>query len=239
MLDAEVAQLINDSHRPGTKQNLRSQINNYMEFCDRYRFMCVPADGKQVTRFAAYLHAVKNLNPRTIDNNVTAVRTLHGLLGFPAPDTSNYIHQAVRRGLRARNKKPVKKATPINPEIFRMIRPFVNMKDPLELVAWVAALMGFHCLLRASNITTKSRKVFDPQINLTRADFRMHNDMLLVHIRWTKTMQFQEKKLIIPVIPFTEGDISAVEWFSKMVKAILASPESPAFAVPTKTKSGV
>lgn len=96
--------------------------------------------------------------------------------------------------------------------------------------------MGFHLLLRASNITSKSTTYFDPEVNLTRSDFRMHGDLLLVHIRWTKTLQFKERKLLIPVIPFTDQDISAVWWFEFMISWIPAPPQAPAFSVPKGDK---
>lgn len=238
-LDQQIDELIRDGYRPGTKKNLRSQLNNYYEFCQKYRLEAVPADSRQVTRFAVFLHSQKGLNPRSINNNVAAVRTLHGLLEETIPEVSGYVHQAVLRGLKARHSAPVKKATPIDPFVFRLIKPFVNFKDPLELVCWVALLMGFHLLLRASNITSASRKHFNPSENLVRQDFRMHKNVMLVHIRWSKTLQYQERKLLIPVIPFVDSDLSAVEWFNYMIKLIPAEPTSPAFAVPTKTKFGI
>lgn len=227
-------ELIKDGYRPGTKKNLRSQINNYYEFCDKYKLQAFPASSKQLSRFAVFLHLFKKLKPGTIANCIAAVRSVHGLCELPVPDTSVYLHQAVVRGLKARNKNPVKKATPIDPYIFRAIKPFVNMEDMLELVAWVAMLMGFHLLLRASNITSKSRDRFDPQENLVRKDFRVHDGIMLVHIRWAKTLQYQERKLLIPVLPFVDEDISATKWFEYMISRIPAGPLSPAFAVPTK-----
>lgn len=231
--------IISEGFRPGTKRNLKSQLNNYYQFCESFHLTPVPANTTQLSRFAVYLHKFKLLKPTSIDNNVTAVRTLHGLLELPVPETSTYIHQAVIRGLKARNKVPVKKATPMDPEVFKLILPFVNFKDPLELVTWVALLMGFHLLLRVSNITSASRNKFNPQEGLMRKDFRMHRGIMLVHIRWSKTLQYQERKLLIPVIPFVDAELSAVKWFEYMINKIPAGPASPAFAVPTKTKKGI
>lgn len=143
------------------------------------------------------------------------------------------------RGLKARNKVPVKKATPIDPHVFRLIKPQVNFEDSLELVAWVALLMGFHLLLWVSNLMAKSRHNFDSRENLMWKDFRIHKGIMLVHIRWSKTLQYQERKLLIPVVPFVDADLSAVQWFNLMCSRIPAEPESPAFAVPTKTSQGV
>lgn len=233
-LDEEIDLLIRDGYRPGTRKNLQSQINNYYDFCDKYRLRPFPANDIQMTRFAVFLHKNKQLKPNTINNHIAAVRTMHGLCELVVPDTSGFLHQAVIRGMKARNIIPTKKATLIQPDIFRMIKPFVNFDNVLELVAWVAMLMGFHLLLRASNITARSRYEFEPKENLVRQDFRMHKGIMVVHVRWAKTLQYQERKLLIPVIPFVEEDISATKWFEYMINRIPAGPNSPAFAVPTK-----
>lgn len=102
------------------------------------------------------------------------------------------------------------------------------------MVAWVAMLMGFHLLLRASNITAKSRFKFNPEENLVRADFRIHDKVMLVHIKWSKTLQYGERKLLIPVIPFLDAELSATAWFQYMIHEIPAKPQDPAFAVPDK-----
>lgn len=235
-LDQEIDALLKDGTRPGTLKNLQTQFRTYYEFCDRFNMQYAPAAQQQITRYAVYLHRCRGLAPDTIANYVSAVRTLHELLEIKPPETSGYVHQTVFKGIRARHKKPRKQASAIDPWVFKRIAPFVNYADPLELVAWVACLMGFHLLLRASNLTSASTKVFDPSINLTRADFRMHGQMLVAHIKWTKTLQFQERKLLIPVIPFTDDDISAIKWFTYMIQLIPAPPMAPAFAVPRKGK---
>lgn len=223
-----------EASREGTRQNLKTQVSSYYEFCKTFRLNPLPADGKQLTRFAVFLHKFKNLKPDTISNYISAVRTLHGLAELQMPDTDGIVHQKVLKGIRSRNKQPRKQAEAITPEILSAIFRQVDTSDYLELVAWVAVLIGFPCLLRASNLTTRSVPAFNPQENLLRRDFRMHGNILLLHIKWTKTMQYRERKLLIPVIPFGDNEIDAVRWFNTMINTIPAPPEAPAFAVPTK-----
>lgn len=223
-----------ESQRPGTRNNLKSQVSCYYNFCDKYHLNDLPADSKQLTRFAVYLHSEKNLKPDTISNYLSGVKTLHGLMELPIPETDGWIHKAVFKGMKSRNKQPRRQAEAITPQILKLISQQVDQTDDLELVAWVAVLIGFHCLLRASNLTTRSAAAFNPQENLLRQDFRMHDKLLLVHIKWTKTLQYRERKLLIPVIPFADADINAVAWFQFMVSRIRAPPTAPAFAIPSK-----
>lgn len=225
--------LMKEAHRPGTQNNLKTQVIAYYEFCDTFGLRHLPADNLQLTRFAVYLHLNRKLKPNSINNYISGVRTLHGLAGYTVPCTDDLVHKTVLKGIRNRNKKPTKQAEAITPQVLKMLFPQVDFSDNLELVAWVAVLIGFHCLLRASNLTVRSASSFNPHEHLLRKDFRMHSSLLLVHIKWTKTMRYRERKLLIPVIPFADSDINAVKWFRFMVSFIQAPPDAPAFSVPT------
>lgn len=224
-----------EAYRPGTKRNLKTQVNAYYEFCEVYGLKEFTTDRRQLTRFAVYLHKHKGLKLDTINNYLAGVRTLYALMEMLAPPTDTYLHKTVLRGIKARNKTPRKQAEAITPQALKAIYHHVDTSDLLELVAWVAVLIGFHCLLRASNLTTRSATTFNRDENLLRKDFRMHRNLLLVHIKWTKTLQYRERKLLIPVIPFADPDIDAVKWFQHMIAEIPAPETAPAFAVPTKS----
>lgn len=233
-IDDEVEKLLQEANRKGTQQNFKTQISAYYMFCEKFSFQELPADSRQITRFAVYLHLYKQLKPETIANYVSAVRTLHGLLEMPIPQTDTVVHKMVMKGIKTRNKKPKCQAEAITPKVLKMISKHIDKGDYLELVAWTATLIGFHCLLRASNLTSRSVASFNQDENLLRRDFRMHNNILLVHIKWTKTLQYREKKLLIPVIPFADPEIDAVKCFHEMLSAVPATSLAPAFAVPTK-----
>lgn len=235
-LDREINNLVRDSYRPGTRRNIKTHLRSYYEFCDKLHLQYFPASTTQLTRFAVYLFSCKNLVPETITNYISTIRTIHGLQELPIPDSSDIIITAALKGMKARLKRMPKQAQAIDPLTFKLLAPHVNYHQDLELVAWVACLMGFHLLLRASNIVSPSRNSFDPEQNLTRQDFRLHNEMLVAHIRWTKTLQYRERRLLIPVIPFVDDQISAVYWFRIMITCIPAPPTAPAFAVAYKGK---
>lgn len=223
-----------EANRPGTRSNLKTQVSAYYTFCELYGLNEFTTDRRQLTRFAVYLHKIKNLKPDTINNYLAGVKTLYALKECPLPQQESYIHKNVLKGIKSRNKTPRRKAEAITPNTLKLISEQVDTSDYLELVAWVATLIGFYCLLRASNLTSRSVAAFNNSENLLRQDFRMHSKLLLVHIKWTKTLQYREKKLLIPVIPFADDDIDAVKWFKHMIATIPAPPTAPAFAVPTK-----
>lgn len=232
-LDKETDGLMCDGYRPGTRNNLSTQARAYFDFCEMFKFEPFPANTQRLNRFVTFLHLVRDMRSDTIANYVSGVRVLHQLMEIEPPEIG-YVTKLLMKGVKARDKRPRKQATPIEPDVFLKMLPHVNYKDDLELVAWVALLMGFHLLLRPSNITSVAKHKFDPSINLTRADFRMKNDVMLVHIKWTKTLQYKERKLLIPVIPFANMGISAVKWFQYMIMRIPATPREPAFSVPKK-----
>lgn len=194
-----------------------------------------PASALQMNRYAVYLFKMQQLSAASISNYLSAVRTLHQIAGVTVPE-QNSLQSKIIKGIRNRQKRPVWQAVAITPDMLRAISKIVDMSDVVEMVCWVAVLMGFHCLLRASNLVLRSKATFDRQKNLVRSDFRIHNNIMLVHIRWAKTLQYRERKLLIPVIPFTEHALSAVEWFHHMIQKIPAPDSAPAFSVPNKGK---
>lgn len=189
-LDAEANALIKDSYQPGTWSNLATQLTSYYNFCDLYGLRDLPATDLQLERYVTYLYVVKKLSPRSIPNYVSAVRTLHHLSGLTITTSNAYPLKRILVGMCNRNKLPARQAVAVTPDMIKKLVQVVDLQDPVEMVAWVAFLMGFHCLLRSSNLTSRTKHAFDPRRNLIRKDFRMHKQIMLVHIRWSKTLQY-------------------------------------------------
>jgi hypothetical protein len=53
----------------------------------------------------------------------------------------------------------------------------------------LAFILGYLCLLRISNLTSKSRGTFDPLRDLRRGDLVITDNVLYINLRWTKTLQ--------------------------------------------------
>lgn len=93
--------------------------------------------------------------------------------------------------------------------------------------------------LRKSNLVPDSKGGFNPQKQLTRADIQIGESLVLVIIKWSKTIQYKEKELVLPLLPARDVRICPVFWIKLMVKKVKAKGSQPLFAVPDSSDGGV
>ena len=91
---------------------------------------------------------------------------------------------------------------PITPEILVQLYLFVDINDPEQLANWCSILTGFRCLFRKSNLVPISLDKFNPEFGLSRSKIMLPNDkdVALVYFNWSKTNQFGNKEVVIPMV---------------------------------------
>lgn len=189
--------------------------------------MPFPASDLQIRRYAQHLAATLK-SAATIDNYISGVRTFHMILDQlppPKPSESFMLNQTLR-GIRVLLARPVRQAAPLTPELLVNMFRFVNVKSQQQLVAWVAILLGFHMMLRKSNLVPDTK--FQEGKQLSRKSITISDKALLIEITWSKTIQYKQKKFIIPLIPLPDFRICPYYWVNFMINAIPAHAEDPA-----------
>ena len=124
-------------------------------------------------------------------------------------------------GIRRTLKHKVKQAQPITIEILKRILPFVDVSNSKQLAIWVALLFCFVLFLRKSNLVPNSR-IHDPIHQLSRRDIKIDQGLMIVHIKWSKTIQFGQRKLQIPMEEYKDSNICPLKWLCIMVNRIPA-----------------
>ena len=71
---------------------------------------------------------------------------------------------------------------------------------------WATCLVVFYGMFRKSHLLPTAPNLFDPNKQITKADFQLHHWGTLIIIRWSKTIQFRERIVDIPLprIPHSE-----------------------------------
>jgi hypothetical protein len=72
---------------------------------------------------------------------------------------------------------------------------------PLHVFYTNAFLLGFMALLRISNEAPPSRATYDLSRHLTRGDVSIVNGMLVIHLRWSKTLQRHRQSARLKLFP--------------------------------------
>ena len=104
------------------------------------------------------------------------------------------------------------------------------------MVAWVATLVGFTMFLRRSNLVPEAMNKFEPDKQFCRKDFNVIDptSVMMAEVRWSKTIQFKEKILRLPILPAENKNICPVLWMHYMLEQIPGNPDDPAFLIPYK-----
>ena len=157
------------------------------------------------------------------------MKTFHKILDLPPPDTKEFLTTLAFRGLKMTLARPTKQAEPITPQILEKMFVHVDLKSEEQLVAWVALIFAFNLLLRKSNLVPDSQKKFDPHKQLVRRNLCLAENAILVNIEWSKTLQYKEKILPLPLVALKIKILCPVYWTWRLIKTVPASKLDPVF----------
>ena len=91
-------------------------------------------------------------------------------------------------------------------------------------------LFTFYLMARLANIVPKSAKSFDPRRHLTRGDVAVTSHGLLVTFKCTKTIQFGERLLHIPLLRIHDSPLCPVSAYLRMIRLVPARQSCPVFS---------
>ncbi|KAI8515333.1 cytoplasmic pattern recognition receptor signaling pathway in response to virus [Branchiostoma belcheri] len=234
VLEADTLQTQRQAFALSTQANHRSSFRSYLGFCEFFRKTPIPASPHQLSCYVQFLsRSVKSV--ATISHHLSAVKLLHQFHGFYDLDLSGFELQQTLRGLKKTLRHQPREHHPVTPEFLLRVHPLINHSDPTDATIWAVILVGFFTFLRRSNLAPASVKSFDPNKNLCRRDISVAPEGLLIRVRWTKTIQANERRLEIPVLAIPNSPLCPVRAYVNMVRLIPAVPSSPAFQLPASS----
>ena len=232
-LNIDCIKNIRTGNSEGTRANRRTHQKAYLHFCKEYVFEPYHTNDWRLVQFAQFLFA-EDKTPDTVANYVSSVRVLHRLADIGCPPASQIHFTMLMNGLKCRNKHPTKQAEPMDHTTLKLLFNYVDVSDELEAVAWTAVLTGYYLVLRDSNLGPISRNKFDPEKNLTRADFQIRKGIPSIGLRWAKNNQYKNRVNWAPLIPVSDRTICANWWLHRTCRLIPAEESEPLFLVHEK-----
>ena len=179
------------AYRPNTIRNYKSKSNSYFRFCHFYGLQALPASEWQLVRYARYL-ANGLTSYESLKGYISVVKRLHELGGFLFPQDL-FLLKHEMRSIQFELIHEIKKAIPMTPKILDEIYRFVNISIPVQLVCYVALVVGFTLFLRKSNLVPDTESSFNPDEQLTRAHIWRSGVLTLVDVVWMKNNQYRKK----------------------------------------------
>ena len=182
---------------PGTYTNLRTQFRSYFAFCIYYQRSPLPADLDTICAYVQFLS--RSLLPQSIANYISGLKLLHILLGHEYNHADNIHLQLLVRGIRRLCPHMPRRAKPVVPALLASIARVADLNSSLHLATLASSLLLFHTLARLGSVLPASLKS-KRNTFLLRGGIRFTSRGMLVTMRHTKTIQFGERCLRIPLV---------------------------------------
>lgn len=226
-LRAEAKSSFLSAHATGTRNNLYIQWKAFFLFCTYYELLPLPCSLQTICLFAQFLsRSFKSVN--SVINYLCGVKHLHLLLDLPFNHFDTFYYRLFIKGLKRCNPSSVKAALPITPDILIKIRTKLDFRDKNNYTFWCLFLFAFFLMSRKSNLVGT---VQDKSKCLKRSDIDIFDKFLLVKICWSKTIQFYDRCLEIPIIKKENSLLCAYHAYMDMIREFPCVNASPAFII--------
>ena len=199
-------------------------MKKYDEFCEQFHGVITPypCDSAQVCLYITFMY--KQLKYSSIKNYVTALSNELKLRGFSGVNYTDYNIQRCLKGTRRLLGDRRKQATALLPKELLLITSY--LKDTVGHTGFRAALLtSFRGLLRKAHVTASDA-------TLCRGDITFHKWGMLIHVSKSKTIQFAERIVEIPVTYSPLEELCAVRWTQRHFSEVPAGKDEPAFRIP-------
>ena len=226
-LDEEMEQKTLHGLGGSSVKSFRTHVNAYVEFCILFGLHLFTVT---VTHFRRYITHLQRTHKsvESIKNYVSGVKKLFYLVGIEPPDLSDYLYNLTLRGILRDKDHVVRRANPVTPELLAAMFQHVDVNSEVQLVAWVAILLGFYMFFRKSNLVPDSISSFNLSKHLSRGNIYKWGDIFIVRVFWAKNVQFHERELIIPLLPNIDKRICPVYWLQHMLDNLPGVSSDPA-----------
>ncbi len=218
----------------GTRKNLINQWNTFLTFCTYFGLVALPAKINTVCLYAQCL-ARSFESVDSIRNYISTIRMIHVLLDMVPPNLKEIELIMALKGLYRIKKHAVTQAEAITPEILLEMREFMDLNDPFQATLWAMFLVAFFIMLRSSNLVAQTKKKFNIAQTLIRGDLTLDEEIAFIRIRWSKTVQFGQKVLMIPLHANPSSKLCPVWALNNMRKLNPAELTDALFCMPDKS----
>lgn len=201
------------------------QIKKYLEFVSLYaeNRAPFPCSSERVALFASWL--ARTMKYGSIINYLSGLNFFLKQGGFRAVQYQDFLVAATLRGIRRKKGDAPRRAPPLLPA--QLLQIFGGLTLSEGHTAWRAAVLcSFRALLRKCQVT-------ESESALLRRDFKFYDWGMILYVRRTKTIQFQERVLEVPVARCHKKELCAVHWAEVHFGQTPAGPDQLAFRLPS------
>ena len=209
-------------------RNVISNIRTYVFFITFFSLTFLPASTMDICRFLELMALTCGYGH--LKNVLSSLKYLHEAHGFQFP-SNDFNLDTTLQGLKRRLAKTPFFVMPITPQILLQMYEHLDMSKPNDLALWCSFLVAFYGLFRKANVVPESGPV-DPSQTLTRNHIILdrRNKVVYIHVTFSKTIQFCQRDLFIPVPSNTNPALDLYRHMELLLDSVPAAGTAPAFS---------
>lgn len=231
----KMAEYITNWLASSSQRTYGAHVRYYMTFCSTYDLRPMQPDELTVCLYVTKL--AETCAYRTIKTYLNGIRVLHLEAGLTNPLPTMFNLERTLRGIkRVKGDIQPNRKLAVTPDILsRIIRrlDFFSAGNMAFIAAMLVAFFGF---FRKANVcpTQEGTNPVVEQSPVRRGDFEFAADLSLVwvNLRRTKTIQFGQRTLRVPLPAIPGSVLCPVTALSRLFSAVAIGPEEFAFSTP-------
>ena len=219
----------------GTWNNLSCHWSLYIKLCSNFTLVPLPLRISTLSNFLQlYSESVGSYH--TILNVFSSIKTMSKINGHIPSDAVLYGIKLFMLGLKRSMSSAVVQKLPVTPELLSRIYNCVDFNNAFHVCMWAVMLFMFFTLFRKSNVLPDSVPKFDPKKQISRANIVYNDENMVVKVTWSKTIQFKQRNLYVPVSKVSGSKLCPISAYDKLLSMVKIPPEYPAFCYSVKGK---
>lgn len=220
---------INHGYVESTVKARAAAVSAFARFCFASRRQFFPTNEFVLADYAAYLanHGVKASSIKTYFAAIAAYQQLNG---GPHPTLNSLRLLLVIKGIKRCQSYTPSSKLPLTPVELMRIKATLNWSSSQDRTFWACLVVGFWSFLRGGNLVQKSAKKFDPAKHLGASSLSRFDQGFLLTLNRTKTVQFNERKLVIPLVAAPGNALCPVVALEAMWALCPLPPEGSLFS---------
>ena len=194
-LQYEVFQYRSHTIADSTKGTYKTHLNCYIKFCLFMGFPSVPATTFNICLYAAFLG--RSLKASSVRQYIGIIGTLHKEFGLKNPLIDNYFVSSLLKGINHVKGDSHIQKLPMTIDILSRIYNILNFRSSFDSSFWAICLTAFFGMFRKSHLLSTSAGKFSSVQQFCKSDFQFFDWGVLIHVKWSKTIQFRDRKVCI------------------------------------------
>ena len=222
--------VITQSYRfaKNSMKNMISNIRTYVFFVTFFSLPLLPASPLNLCNFMELMALTSGYGH--LKNILASVKYLHEAYSHPFP-SNDFSLDTTMQGLKRRLARTPFFVMPLTPRILTTLYPLLDMSKPQDLALWTSFLTAFYGLFRKANVVPETDQ-FSQSQTLTRGHITLDrsNKIVYVHVTFSKTIQFCQRDLVIPIPSNTNPALDLYRHMELLLDTVGAPDTAPAFS---------